>query len=130
MGKQIRSANPFFISTLKTRRQFLALRSCEQKAVSRYFILQYAHIKKYPSFLPVGADKPQCFIGYTVTKKIGNAVIRNRTKRRLREIVRHQFPHYAHADFAYNIIARHAILHASFENISYELQRLLQHIHR
>jgi len=27
-------------------------------------------------------------VGFTVTKKVGNAVIRNRTKRRLREIAR------------------------------------------
>ncbi len=129
MDEQIRSANPLSISTLKTRRQFLALRTCEQKVISRFFIIQYANIKEYASFLPSDAEKPQCYIGYTVTKKMGNAVARNRIKRRLREMVRAQFPLHAKAGFAYNIIARHAIINAPFESISHELQRALHKIH-
>lgn len=38
--------------------------------------------------------------GYTVTRKIGNAVVRNRLKRRLRALVRQVLPAHgiAHAD--------------------------------
>jgi ribonuclease P protein component len=38
-------------------------------------------------FMPRGDDEP-LRVGFTVTKKVGNAVVRNRTKRRLREAVR------------------------------------------
>ena len=37
--------------------------------------------------VPRGDDGP-ARIGFTVTKKVGNAVVRNRTKRRLREVAR------------------------------------------
>lgn len=36
-------------------------------------------------------DLPEPRLGLTVTRKIGNSVVRNRCKRRLREIVRHCF---------------------------------------
>ena len=36
-----------------------------------------------------GDDDPTMRAGFTVTKKIGNSVVRNRLKRRLREVVRH-----------------------------------------
>ncbi len=36
--------------------------------------------------------KDESKVGFTVNKKIGNAVIRNHLKRRLKEIIRHHFP--------------------------------------
>ena len=37
-------------------------------------------------------DDPRVRVGYTVTKKIGNAVVRNRMKRRLRALARELLP--------------------------------------
>jgi ribonuclease P protein component len=62
----------------------------------------------------VSPGSPQSRIGLTVSRKVGNAVVRNRVRRRLREIVRtHRellapgcdhvvvaFPPLAQADFA------------------------------
>lgn len=44
--------------------------------------------------------------GYTATKKIGNAVIRNRSKRRLRDAARQLLPRYGVAGTDYVFIAR------------------------
>lgn len=44
--------------------------------------------------------------GYTATKKIGNAVIRNRSKRRLRDAARQLLPQYGVAGTDYVFIAR------------------------
>jgi len=64
---------------------------------SREFRLVYEKGRRYSSpyfnifVLRTGASEPR--LGLTVTKKIGDAVVRNRCKRRLREIVRHHFNH-------------------------------------
>jgi ribonuclease P protein component len=63
---------------LTKRAEFVALTK-NRKAVSMpYFTLQY--------MMKQGQECPR--FGYTASKKVGNAVVRNRVKRRLREIVR------------------------------------------
>ena len=63
---------------LKRRAEFLAVAGKGAKAPMPGLVLQ---------FMPRGDDAP-FRVGFTVTKKVGNAVVRNRTKRRLREAVR------------------------------------------
>ncbi len=63
---------------LKRRAEFLRVASKGRKAAVHGLVLQA---------LPRGDDAP-ARVGFTVTKKVGNAVIRNRTKRRLREAAR------------------------------------------
>lgn len=36
------------------------------------------------------SNSEQTRVGFTVSRKVGNAVVRNRVKRRLREAIRHQ----------------------------------------
>ena len=45
-------------------------------------------------------------VGFTATKKIGNAVVRNRAKRRLREIARVLLPELGQKGMDYVFIAR------------------------
>lgn len=45
-------------------------------------------------------------VGYTCSKKVGNAVKRNRAKRRLRAIVREVLPTLGHAGWDYVLIGR------------------------
>ena len=74
-------------------------------------------------------------IGYTVTKKLGNAVKRNRAKRIMRELVRrniikygkynyHQIFHHKY-NFYYVLIAKKAIFDTSFKNLEKEFVELL-----
>lgn len=48
-----------------------------------------SHVVVHLSLLPQDGDAPR--VGFVVSKRIGNAVVRNRVTRRLREIVRPQF---------------------------------------
>ena len=51
-------------------------------------------------------DHQHIRVGFTATKKIGNAVVRNRAKRRLREAARAMLPCLGTAGFDYVFIAR------------------------
>lgn len=45
-------------------------------------------------------------VGFTATRKVGNAVIRNRAKRRLREAARHLLPAWGRPSVDYVFVAR------------------------
>jgi ribonuclease P protein component len=64
-------------------------------------------------------------IGFTVTKKLGSAVIRNRIRRRLREAARLVFPDCAVAGYDYVAIARPAALTADFVTLLDDMKRAL-----
>ena len=51
-------------------------------------------------------DDPTMRVGFTATRKIGGAVVRNRAKRRLREAARCLLPLYGQAGCDYVLIAR------------------------
>lgn len=57
---------------------------------------------------PGDAAGPQIGEGFTATKKVGNAVVRNRAKRRLREASRLLLPQLGHPGTDYVFIARDA----------------------
>jgi ribonuclease P protein component len=66
--------------------------------------------------------------GFTVTKKIGKAVVRNRIRRRLREAVRTLDPLPARAGHDYVMIARIEALGLGFSALQAELVRALSKI--
>ncbi len=68
-------------------------------------------------------------VGFTATKKLGGAVVRNRIKRRLRAAVDTVMPDAAHAGHDYVLIGRKAALNAPFEKICKDLQWALRKLH-
>ena len=52
------------------------------------------------------ADALALRVGYTCSKKVGNAVARNRAKRRLREAARHILPNCGKPGWDYVLIGR------------------------
>jgi ribonuclease P protein component len=72
-----------------------------------------------------------CRFGLTVSKKIGNAVVRNKTKRRYRQAFRqlHQ-EQFTNNHFDYSVIAKKEIADCDFQKIYDDLKFCLKHIKR
>lgn len=99
------------VGRLKSRPQFLAVREGEKRRGP--LVLVEVLDRKCPD------EKPR--VGFTVTKKHGNAVERNRMRRRLKEAVRLQAGFAMQAGHDYVVVARRDVLSASFETLAREL---------
>lgn len=73
--------------------------------------------------------KDFCRVGYTVSKTVGNAVTRNRAKRRLRAAFAALALSLAKNHYDYVLIARREIVEADFAKISNDLKFCLKRIH-
>lgn len=97
------------IAVLKSRKEFLRAASRGKKHAARTIVIQAVAS-------PDGSDARQR-VGYTVTKKVGNAVVRNRIKRRMRAIVAELFADYAKDGMDYVLIGRRAALERDYKDL-------------
>jgi ribonuclease P protein component len=85
------------------------------------FVLQAAAA---PSDLALDAVR----VGFTVSRRVGNAVQRNRVRRRLREVARQVIPALARPDFDYVLVGRQASLNRDFALLCQELVEALRRV--
>ncbi len=85
------------------------------------FVLQTAPV-------PAEHAGPAIRVGFTVSRKVGNAVVRNRVRRRLREIAREIIPHTARADHDYVLVGRQGAIGRDFVAMKGELQEALRRL--
>jgi ribonuclease P protein component len=71
-------------------------------------------------------DDPTMRIGFTVTKKIGNAVIRNRMKRRFRALARDALPDHGIRGADHVLIGRAGGIERDYASLTAELRRALK----
>jgi ribonuclease P protein component len=74
-------------------------------------------------------SRPVIGAGFTATKKLGNAVQRNRAKRRLRAAAQAVMPLHARAGHDYVLVARDGALTRSFPDILHDLTLALSKVH-
>jgi len=106
---------------LKKRKDFV--RAAQGiKSVTPSLILQAAPSLSAP-YKKISEDI--CYVGYTATKKIGKAFIRNKAKRRLRAAVAQIFTKNASAKTDYVVISRYKTATTPFETIKQDLLKAL-----
>ena len=108
-----------YFPTLKKRREFLRLQKEGKKWVAPAFVIQSAPFE--------GMLKR---IGYITTRKLGSAVVRNRVRRRLREVIRFVFPLHAKSGYDYVVIAKSHCINQDFLSLKQDMIWALGHLHR
>ena len=108
------------LQTLKHRKDFVLSNKFAKKIYSKNFIIQ-----KYTNSDSIDLNLK---FGFTATKKIGNAVTRNRAKRRMRALV----SRFVKEDInsfdnksSYVLVAKSSLNNALFINLYSEMQQCL-----
>jgi len=123
------------LHTLRVRREFLAVAKGD-KQVRRGLVLQ-ARQRDVNALTDLDdasdstsdADTAIRF-GLTATKKIGNAVIRNRTRRRLRVLAHEILSAHGQPGYDYVLIGRAATKHRTWDGLRTDLRSALKKLHK
>lgn len=101
---------------LKKRSEFLAVAATGRRWIAPAFVLQTG-----PRIGDRLSARAEIGLGFTATKRLGNAVARNRAKRRLREAARRLAPSAA-PGHDYVLIARADVLTCAFQTLLGDLE--------
>ena len=103
------------LGRLRKRSEFLYVRDGKYRAIGGVVI----QMRKNPE------NNGQMRVGFTATKKIGNAVQRNRAKRRLRACAQTHLPQYGLAGHDYVFIARDRTNESQFDQLQNDVKKAL-----
>ncbi len=107
--------------TLRQRRDFLAAARAKRQGTPAMMVQAR---KRRPG------EAEGIRVGFTCSKKVGNAVARNRAKRRLREAARAVLPEAGHSGWDYVLIGRRdATAARPFDQLKDDLRQALAKIH-
>ncbi|WP_448202736.1 ribonuclease P protein component [Azospirillum sp. sgz302134] len=91
------------VGRLKRRPEFLAVAGTRRKHVAPGLILQ---VRRHDERQRPAPGEPPIRLGLTASRKVGNAVVRNRARRRLREAARQILPAHAAPGHDFVLVAR------------------------
>lgn len=118
------------IGRLKRRPDFLKVAAAREKSVTPGLILQ---ARRRPKAGPPAAGKPdedevEIRVGFTVSRKVGNAVERNRARRRLRAVAQDILPDHGRTGTDYVLIGRRGTLERPYAALSEDLRKALRRL--
>lgn len=109
------------MSILQHRADFLRAASARRQGTPGFLVQARARSD--------GSDTVR--VGFTCSKKIGNAVARNRAKRRLRELARAVLPRLAQPGWDYVLVGRPSVtVDRAFVDLLSDLDGALRQVHR
>lgn len=111
------------IGRLKTRAEFLHVRG-GARFTAPSLVLQARRRDNGEA-----EERDLARFGFTATKSLGGAVVRNRARRRLKEAVRLTGPTHAVEGYDYVLIAREGTVQRRFTELIRDLERALAKVH-
>lgn len=111
---------PHQTARLKVRKQFLAVAGGGRKAIASTLVVQGALVRS--------PEEGGVKVGFTVTKKTGNSVVRNRIRRRLRAAVAEEIAKSGTPGWDYVVIGRNTALDAPYEILQRDLRYALRKV--
>ena len=106
------------LQSMPARRDFLQARNQGHKALARGLVIQATN-----------RDSDIWRVGLTVSKKIGNAVCRNRARRRMRALARQHLAPLARPGVDYVLIARHDTVSCDWQDLVTGLTKAIRYLH-
>jgi len=113
------------VARLKRRPDFLRVAGGRQKWVAPGLILQA--LRQHDADPATDAELP-VRVGFTASAKVGNAVLRNRARRRLRAAAATVLPRHARPAYDYVLIARAGTLTRRFGDLIADLEAGLKRL--
>lgn len=114
---------------LTERAQFLAVAKHGRKTAQPGLVLQA--LKRTELDMPAGAEGcrlAEIGVGFTASRKVGKAVVRNRARRRLRALAAEVLPRHAQAGYDLVLIARQATASRPYADLRADLERGLRRL--
>ena len=110
---------PGAVARLKRRREFLRVAAARRKAVTPGMVVQACD-----------GEGETTRVGFTASRKVGNAVLRNRARRRLKALAEELLPQRGLASTDYVLIARQATVERDFGELRRDLESALDRLAR
>ena len=116
----------YLSGALRQRRDFLFVQQKGVRQVMTHFILQAAVKPASTASQPAFSYRT----GVTASKKVGNAVARNRAKRRMRALFRKLKCDHAPSGTDYVLVARHSLVQAAWTELLADFSIAAKRIHK
>ena len=110
---------PAAVGRLKRRPDFLRVAASRRKCVMPGLVLQAAE-------MPPGMISHDIRLGFTASRKVGNAVERNRARRRLKAAAAKVMPVHAVTGYDYVLVARATTVSRTWQGLIDDLEAALK----
>ncbi|MEQ8287438.1 ribonuclease P protein component [Thalassospira sp.] len=116
------------VERLKKRTEFLRVAGTRRKWVTQGLILQGAPRPGIKPDTEYAGEDQLVRVGFTVTKKVGKAVVRNRVRRRLRAVAEQLMSEHALPGWDYVVIGRNQTIDRPFEKLIDDMRFALRRV--